>query len=258
MFKSIILSLVLTSAPATFLGSENPVLKLFGNDIVFHCSFDTGDFQADMAGGKASAVMTRGEPVFDKGLFGKAFRNGRPYFEAAGNIDMTLPGTVVLWVSPYQWPTENDGRKEPGFNIFGVSDKDREYELFAGKMGGQPWQKSHLNAYIQYPRQKKHLNCTVWNSGNTNQWKSGEWHMLAVSWNSNSISYSMDGKKPAVTVLPTPIATPGKQFFVGYGDDKLPADRQILTDEVTVFKRILTEEELARLYNETIKAAAKK
>ena len=105
-----------------------------------------------------------------------------PFSMRKTNLDMTVPGTVILWVSPVNWPAEKpESGKEPGFNAFAArgSGKDFAYDYIIGKMGGQPWGHGHMNTYVQYsPAKFKHVNCIVYGAGQTGKWKNGEWRML--------------------------------------------------------------------------------
>lgn len=233
--------------------AENPVYQLFPNDVIFHLSFDNGDCTADMAGGKAEPRRIEGKAGFGEGVFGgKALLTGRPIYDAAKNLDMTASGSIILWIAPVNWPTEKtaDG-KEPGFRAFFANAAD--YQFYIGKMSGQPWlYGGHLNNYVQYPKPTPHVNCIRYNDGTTAKWKNGEWRMLVATWGGGMFTNSVNGKKSRVSQLKKLMTAPTSWFQVGATENN--GRYQFLTDEVVILKKALSDEEIQKLYEASLKA----
>ena len=119
--KHLLLTSVLALALTPAFSAENPVFKLFPGDVTFYLSFDEENSNADMAGGKGESARKIGTVSYADGVFGgKSLRSGQLQFDAAKNLDLTLPGTVILWVAPENWPAEKTEpkEKEPGFGAF--------------------------------------------------------------------------------------------------------------------------------------------
>lgn len=235
---------------------ENPACILHSDNVMFHLTFDQGDCIADMAGGNAepSSKKVKTAVTFaDKGLFGKAMRSGECRYPAAGNLDLSKPGTVIFWVSPTWETTKPADGKEPGFTVFFAAGRaeDYEYELIMGKMKGQPWGHGHINNYVQYrPAAIKHVNCIRFNAGKTAAWPSGEWRMFACTWKPGTFTNSVNGT-PSVSSNLLKMTSGTTRFFV------LKSPENILLDEVVILNKTLTDEELAKIYRETINSLPK-
>ena len=249
-----LLALSLLSAAFFAVAAENPIYNMYSDEITFSASF-TDTLEADMANGKGEPrrIMMKDTPVtYKPGMFGKALASNSIMYDAAGNVDMRSPGTAVCWASP-TWDSTPQ-KKEPGFTIFSImgSSKDQVYDLICGKMSNQPWNKGHLNAYVQYNYGKKGVtSCIIWDRGMVSQWPAGEWHLFVVTWGNGTISYSVDGKKSSVSELKEVLAAPTDWFTVR-------ANTKFIVDEFTILNKRLTDEEIAKLYEAGLKAAGKK
>lgn len=238
--------------PAALIAAaaENPIYKMYSDEITFSASF-TDTMEADMANGKGEIkrVMTKDPATYKPGMFGKAIFGVDIMYDPMGNIDTTVPGSVVVWAAP-TWSSEKKP-KEPGFSLFGVHaySKDQIYDLIFGKMSHQPWNKGHLNAYVQYPKLKKVTSCIIWNRGMVEQWPAGQWHMFVVTWGNGTITYSVDGKKSSVSELLEVLKAKPQWFTI--------RANSFMVDEVTVLNKRLTDEEIAKLYQECLNAAKK-
>lgn len=251
--KHLLLTSVLALALTPAFSAENPVFKLFPGDVTFYLSFDEENSNADMAGGKGEPARKIGTVSYADGVFGgKSLRSGQLQFDAAKNLDLTLPGTVILWVAPENWPAEKTEpkEKEPGFGAFYAH--GGSYELIIGKMGGQPWGNGHMNTYVQYPKLKKHVNCIVYGAGVAKNWKNREWRMLACTYKGGNFTNSVNGRKPVTSVLPALMAEPTRFFRLGT-TAKDSDQYRVLVDEVVILKRALSDEEIRKLYDESIK-----
>src|SRR5690349_24583258 len=110
MSKQLIVVIVMLIASAETVSNvraENPAIERFNSTVTFYLSFDHG-LVAEMARGNAQPTRVEGEPEFRAGLWGKAmtFKLPRPdkpgssllwYSTLAGNVDLTKPGSLVLW-----------------------------------------------------------------------------------------------------------------------------------------------------------------
>ncbi len=243
------LALAALCAAALLPAQENPAYKMFAKDILFSANFDDGTCNADMASGEAEPLRIGGKAEFPAGLFGKALANGNPLYKGEKNIDMTVPGTLLRWTAPRKGTTA-PAKTDPGFTVFHTMADG--YEMIVGKMGGQPWGQGHLNTYIQYDAGRGGAkSCVIYGAANAAKWPNGEWRMLAVTWGAGSITNSINGKKSEQAELKSPLKLPVKMFFVNTEGD-------MLVDEVIVLRRRLSDDEIAKVYAETMKALPKK
>ncbi|MBR2427425.1 MAG: hypothetical protein IKB16_11880 [Lentisphaeria bacterium] len=249
------LTIMTLSALATILSAapENPVTNLFEKDITFSINFDDGTTNADMANGKAAPKRFRSKTteIAPTGLFGKALLQGRVEYDAALNLDLTQPGTLIYWIAPVKWSAEKPANgKEPGFNAFYGVGRAKEYgfELISGKMGGQPWGHGHFNTYVQYMAKPriKHVNCVTYNKGRTSTWKNGTWKMIAVTWSGGKFAVSIDGELSRSSAL-NKLMTGKTNFFI------LESNGSVMLDEVTILNRALSDTEIKKLYDAVMK-----
>lgn len=245
-----ILAAFVVSAALTGFAAENPIYDMYSDEITFSVSY-TDTLEADMANGKGEVrrIMEEGA-TYQDGMFGKAVNGGVFMYFSEDNVDLTVPGSAVVWGAPKWKPDVTP--KEPGFSLFGVHchNEKQTFDLICGKMPNQPWKKGHLNAYVQYPRLKKVTSCIIWNQGMVYQWPAGEWHMFVVTWGNGTITYSVDGQKSSVSELLEVLAAPAEWFTI--------RANSFVIDEVTFLNKRLSDEEIAKLYEAGKKAAEKK
>ncbi len=235
-------------AAAAVFAAENPVCTLYPSDIRFYASFNDSTMEPDLASGDAVPTLVQGPPEFTEGVSGKGLALGRAFFRAPRNFELKTPGSVIFWVSPVNWPDK--AAKEPGFTAFSGWTVKRAEVLTAGKSVNQPWGKSGLNAYMQFP--KNHVNCSLMFKGNAKDWKNGRWHMLVLTWRPAGFSYSVDGGKSQFSYLKTPVGTDSEGFYFGISGKKEPCT--VAMDEFVILGRALSDDEIAKLYEESRKA----
>lgn len=252
------LTLILACAAMTTacFAAGNPVLKEFGSKMTYYHSFELND--ADLAEGKATASKYGSlKPVLkDGGFFGKCLFDGRVSIPTAGNIDMSSPGTMIIWVCPRTLPTEKGKIKNnPAWWIAHLR-CEKVYIQF-GMPGHFPWGRGSLLA-IAYSGQKdwKKAEVYLWGVGATpTKWKNNEWHMLAFSWTPTGMSFSADGMPWRSTPLVKPFPKATATFNIGGREN--PRGYQISVDELMIFPKALSNAELKKIYD-TMKAAASK
>lgn len=261
MKKLSLFCMAVFTASAVFAeANPNPALKLFDENVRFYLSFDNANCNADMAEGKGEPTkLSKGAkaPEFTDGLFGKALKKGNAVYSANLNLDLSAPGSLILWAAPTWEQTKPANGKEPGFSIFSAFAKAEKYNysFILGKTWNQPWGHGHINAYVQYipAKQFKHVNNMVYDMGRTSKWKANEWRMFVVTWSPGSFSNSVNGRKSKVAQLKNLMTGKTQNFNIGISG-------KIIVDEVVILNRALSDEEISNLYNETqklIKQAAK-
>ena len=252
------LKLMFLCAAMTSLGfaAENPVLKDFASNMIFYHSFETKD--ADLAEGDAkSKKYGQVTPSHkDGGLIGKCLYDGRYSFQSAGNIDMSTPGTLIVWVCHRNFPTEQGNCKNnPAWWVFQMLCNKIHVQF--GMPGHFPWGKGSLLA-IAYSSLKdwKKSEVYLWGTGSTpTKWKNNEWHMLAMSWSPTGISFSADGSPWKSSPIVRPLTHSNVTFTIGGRQ----ANKGLVfsIDELMIFSKALDNAAIKKIYD-SVKAAANK
>jgi len=219
--------------------------------VLFYASMD-GTYEAKALGRGAPVEVTK-EPPFVPGKRGLALRTspdlGHLAYESAGNIN--LNGTTVeFWMGLDGWKfgVPGDGG-DPFFHVFFECSDQRDW-VVVYKYHDNPsvycvsGQRSKYSVIGYFPRP---------------YWQSGEWHHLVYTWGIQGARLYVDGKLTGASKdVMLPKALP-KNFFIGgrsWGqarwvrpEDKYGAD---LIDEVYIYGRVLTPEEVAWAYENSL------
>jgi len=237
----------LSCAALSLFGAGNPALQ-FADSITFHLSFDKKTPSADMALGEADPARKADLPVeYVPGIFGgQALKTGSFYFKTSKNFHPNKPGSLIVWVSPADWPEKapTPQTKEPGFSVFGCG-------LGLGKQFNQRWGCSTVNVTCKYSKSCKSIH--AFGTGNAKQWKNGTWHLLVAVWELKRIGISVDGSPLKWEQLPEKSVEHGL-MRVGPG---FKTDYNTVIDELTILNRVLTDGEITKLYQDGLKEIRK-
>lgn len=235
------LSFVCPAKADTFtpLPPQNPVISRFNDAITFYSSFD-GYVTADLSDGNGTPQKGEDRTEWDNGIYNKALRSlaGPVQYEAKDNIDLTAPGGVVMWVSPQNWTHKSP----PGYINF-ILVNYQGVTLQISRMG------SLVNTEKLYAWFKTRNKGAIANNGSSLKWDSG-WHLLAANWGSGYVEFSLDGSafNRAVATVTTPYSgkDPGIISVGSGGAGSYP----FLTDELFIFNRPLTNDEVQWIYQQ--------
>ena len=225
-------------------GLPNPVFQRFGDAVTLWQGFDHGAATAGMAGGAAEPLSVKGTVAWNEGMYGRALRNGEITYKAADNLDLRRAGTLLFWMSPYDWVRDDDEPcfyplyvfGEKGFIMFGRQGlimKEgvlKRGDMFFAHIEGGGKQFGQIPFY-----------------GASRSWKNGEWHLVVLTWRLGQVGLSLDGCPPEVACVPD-LGRAGR-FVIGCAS--LPEKRQILIDEFIVLDRQLSPQDIAWLYETT-------
>lgn len=226
----------------------NPILEKHADNITFYINFDNSDFVPALAAGSPKIRSQQGKATFEKGLLGKSLRSGFVNLEGGKNVDFSVPGTWIFWISPWKW----DRKKKPGyFWPFIAFLKGMKVQV--GRQAAATWAKTRMYAYITAPKKLDSVYLPVYGEGGGKGWEDGTWHMIALTWNSDDLGLSVDGKPQAIKTLPKPL-TGVNWFRIGTAKEPRKED-QVLTDEIVILNKRLTDAELKSLYDETLKVS---
>jgi hypothetical protein len=212
----------------------------FDHSITFYVGFDNPELIADLSGGDGTPLKVPGTVVLTPGLYGQAMlAEKKPVvYRAAGNIDLSRPGALAMWVSAYHW---RHPKNPPWFPFLYVSDHGRTLSL--SRMGTA----GNREAVYAYAGVGNKVVSVA--AGRSLGWKTGQWHLLVVDWRFQSIEFSLDGRTwHQASLVNTGFAraedAPGE---LRIGGSAAPTQRCLL-DELLVFNRPLTMREIKWLY----------
>ncbi len=218
----------------------NPALIEFDRSVRFYLGFDNPELIADLSTGDGTPSKRPGTVVLEPGLYGRAMLAGKDPldYRAAGNIDLSRPGALAIWVSAYHW---QHPKNPPWFLFLHVSDHGRTLSL--ARMGTA----GNRGAVYAYAGAGRRLVSVI--SGRSLHWKTSQWHLLVVNWRFQSIEFSLDGRTwHQASLVNTGFAhAEGGPGVLRVGGNAAPAQRCLL-DELLVFNRPLTMREIKTLY----------
>ncbi len=232
------------SAPLKAQEWESPldrVLTLFNESIVFHAGFEGDAAQANLAAGRGLPLAVEGEVSFADGIVGSALANGVVTFEGGRNLDFSMPGTLLLWVSISREisPPESEGYAFP-LRAYGSDASIPHGMLMLGKID----KANGCGLYV-------HIEASGQKSGNvrgpgTLGWRVAEWHMLAITWRQGVYELSTDGQTPVQRK--GPLLPSASSRFMLAAHSNPTSNLSILIDEMTVFDRPLDAGEIAWIW----------
>ena len=217
--------------------AANPALEKFGDAITFYASFDASA-AADLSNGNGAPRDPNFQAELKPGVFGQAFLSGEKSvsYEADKNFDLSKPGAMAVWISPYQW--KRDLPDTPYMFIVNIQTQGRG--LMLARMGN----KANREAMYLYVGGKDNFSVV---NGSSLDWKDGEWHLLVINWRNGSVEFSLDGGELARKDAPEFEKAQGEPnaVFVGSTGN---ADQKYLLDELMVLNRPLEADEIKELW----------
>jgi hypothetical protein len=226
-------------APASTPAATNPALDKFGAAVTFYASFDHAA-AADLSNGDAKPRDPKLEIETKPGVWGQAFLSGQQAiaYNAAKNVDLSKPGSLAVWISPYEWKRAEGA--EPGY-IFFANVLDQGRQLMLARMGNK------LNKEAVYAYGKAGDTGKSVKGGDSQKWENGGWHLLVANWSNAAFEFSLDGGDLHRADLPTFEKAEGKPglLFVG---SKSGENARYLVDELMVLNRPLGQDEIKWLW----------
>ena len=220
---------------------SSPLVRDLADRIIFQLTCDGDSVLPVMAAG-AWEPRVLGTPQFADGLVGRALvagdGSGRIVYPRGPNASMAGRGAVSLWICPVQWTRDNGGnttfltaangafylqRQGPAHNDQGIVTRYEGVQfLIRGEVTG--------NQTLMV---------------GTDKWPNGRWRLLVANWSLPTMSFSIDGGEFQTTGVD---AVPEDAYF---GDLAVGASGGELTliDEITIYKRPLTREEVSAIYD---------
>ncbi|MCM8768705.1 MAG: LamG domain-containing protein [Candidatus Omnitrophica bacterium] len=221
--------------------STDPLLRELTAEIVFYLSFDGGNMKPEMALGLSDYRLT-GQPKFVPGLKELALtagggKSGYAVYSSKLNFPIATQGTMIMWVCPVAWTHYNGPN-----TIFAMTTNFSFYLERQGPGHNEKGELTRQEAVLFLVNTPTTGNNCI-NFG-TNNWPSGKWRMLAAVWKWPEMALSVDAGTFSVrSVKKPPLAQEFGDLLVG-----ALGGEETLIDEVYVFKKALTKEELQKIY----------
>jgi hypothetical protein len=191
------------------------------SDLLFYAGLN-GQANADLARGDAAPTRAK-NPTFEEGVRGKGLLGTNPVqWDAAGNM-RGKEGTISFWLKPVDW-SSGDGNNHM-FARWGTENGNcRLYQYYPGQTG-----------FLMQPAEGGTAVCWDYAS-----FKKGKWRHMAFTWRQGEWTLYMDGyRREQVSDKFVPF---GKVKALSLGGDNT------VFDELMVFGRALSEEEVQALY----------
>ncbi|MFH0797552.1 MAG: LamG domain-containing protein [Candidatus Omnitrophota bacterium] len=206
-------------------------------DALFYLPFDGNGDPAIAKGDKGFTIV--GKPTFTEGKAGKAaVLSSVDWFnyKTDGNIS-SAAGTLEMWLQPVDWH-KDDNEYHHFLRLYGGS-----WDVILYKHGESP-----SIYFYQGPSAQTKRTIAVGFMGK--KWVPDVWHHVAVTWSDKGAAVYMDGKLsgevPLAIPLPPDDLTKGS-MFIG-GTYFVPNDTKTVVDELRIYSRVLSAEEIAAHY----------
>lgn len=261
LFRGILWACLLAVSSINVSGADAPEAGL-----LFSADFDAWSVNADYAAGEGRCRSFENPDLqlrMFPGINGKGNSLSMDNRESAiygmpGNFD-PRQGTVSLWVSPRDWRV-NDGKWQIFFEAFQKDFRMLVYKYLSPNL---------LIFYIQIPgADGKNQVFMARTMIEDQDWQSGSWHKLDVTWNSEGMKLYVDGVMPKVYnknnqrripwqdfTTPPSLPQAAKDGIIVLGinprSQKNPATdpgRKTAYDEVKIYDRPLSPEEIRKAY----------
>ncbi len=266
------------SSPIYVLPPPVGEVDVWSQDSIFYLSFDNESVIADRALGNPNPVEPMTSYQFTDGIKGKAISvpnvEGSDYhlaYEEDGNLNVRR-GTVMFWVRPKwnpenaeEWNSSPDFPRSTSMRIFfcNATPDPKEWSngsIMIGTKGGGYGSELEFIVRELQPNQPPDEGRSFWKPCDISYWNKEEWHHVAYAWDAKvGVRIYIDGAYwrwgfgdefyGNFTWNPTPwgVIRVGCHMY-GYGGGWGLASADI--DELYIYDRMLSEEEIAGYYRE--------
>jgi Concanavalin A-like lectin/glucanases superfamily len=208
--------------------------------VTFRLTFDGRDLVPDMAAGDPTFTQ-RGSPQFAAGVKGQALlaggESGSAIYLRELNAPLETRGGISVWLCPLEWTHVNGGNTE-----FLMTANSSFYLQRQGPMHNAEGVMTRQEA-LQFLMLSEVTgnNCLAFG---TDGWPNGQWRLLVANWSWPTMSFSLDGGEfQSVSVKQNPTAANFGAIAVGSSGGE-----KTLVDELTIYRRPLTLDEVRHLY----------
>jgi hypothetical protein len=231
------------------VAQDDPGKEKNAPQVLFHLSFDHG-MTADESAGSAAPTNDGNLPELVDGIEGKAAHFGpNQYlrFSEKDNLNKQA-GSFSVWV---QWPVDGVGTAGPLDTIARSTIFAEDGPITAGSNVFWAWLRGGVGLRFDLHDVKKE----VVSSSPPGRWLPGEWHNLVYTWDADAgrIQVYEDTRLAADKFVGSWIPKSADAFFLGADNAKGAYSWNAAIDEVTIYDRPLSREEVLRKYLEKAK-----
>lgn len=230
--------------------TENPVVRLHGRDLTFLLTFDDGTAQPDV--GLVENLKHKRFETMEKGFLGRAMSAGSlrfPHPAGSRAVDMTRPGTLVMWVQMRRSPKPDKAEPSQSFVVW---DMGRDKTMVLMKQGAMRWGEGIMSLHYTGGGKGMRFVKSVSVPAPVTMWKPGAWRMLVATWTPEKIGISLDGEPVKELVYDRKFGPFTGAFEINNGRLDVPdAERVFAVDEIAVLSRRLSDAEIRMLYAKT-------
>jgi peroxiredoxin len=212
------------------------------SDVLFLSHFDDNSENERTGGTGTSTGLT-----FEAGKFNRAVEyNGADqiYYSASGNINRSS-GTVEYWYkSSFNWSNPPDNQAT--FFLYDVNDQASSWTNYLAIHATRPDAPMRLRAELAVGSTVQILE-----SENSKNWNAGDWHHVAVTWDSSSFKLYTDGSLEDEIASPVLLDADRDTIFVG--NDMYIQDYSgiWLMDELIIFDNVRSASDISSDYGKS-------
>jgi len=217
------------SVPKVFVGANGSNTAELSYGLVAYYSFDHCDARDDSDNGHDGVIY--GNPKCVDGILGKAFEfDGSSYIRVSHSDDLAPPCyTVSVWFNPFEESYRGQEIVSKGYNkLYYQIQWGGKYADSANEVEFWLEDESDADAFVYSPRV----------SLNT-------WHMATMVYCDGVLKGYIDGKLVNSTSIDIVPYNSGESLYIAHGDNGYFKG---LVDEVRIYNRALSDEEIRSLY----------
>jgi len=218
----------------------DPALRALMDWVTFQLTFDNSSLVPDMAAGDFRFSLTK-DPQFAPGVKGQALvaggDSGGAIYLRELNASLETRGAISLWLCPLEWTHVNGGNTE-----FLMTTNASFYLQRQGPMHNEEGVVTRQEA-VQFLMLSPTTgnNCLAFG---TDDWPPRKWRLIVANWSWPTMSFSLDGGEfQSLSVKQNPTAANFGGLVVGSSGGE-----KTLMDELTIYRRPLTLDEVRHLY----------
>jgi hypothetical protein len=213
-------------------------------DVLWYCSFD-GTVEPEIHAGDKT-VRTSAPPEFIAGIKGQALVTGHSRNAVYPLKDhlRVAEGSIKFWVMPMDW----DGREELFHHFFRIPGREPQKGSTAKPFDLILYRFLEWPTVAAYGMAGELTTSNILQSPMNKSWAPGRWHQIVFAWDAQEACLYVDGQgKRQKYLRAAPDAVFEDSFVVG-GPYFIENNTQTAIDELYIFNRKLSADEIARSY----------
>jgi hypothetical protein len=263
--KSFLWALIIVAATASQGQISEPLKKFNDKTLQFYLGFNQKTLNAEIASGQAEPLKLDGKPIFKKGVFGSAvfLKKGRIAYKRMQNMPATdESGTICFWYYPVDWDLTSDAQANniifrsqypySGLSRTGLKKRNGKITCFSGFT---------YYLYREIDGTKKNYGL-----GLKDPMHNKKWFFIALRWSKSKVTISVNAESPGGNSG----LNKTRNFLKPIGNKETLPEKKAsaefsfsmpspgMLDEVMIFNRNLSGEELLTIYQAGIKDIGKK